>query len=298
MLSSLAALTLAGTFFTACSAQENTVRIGSYNTRVATGDKDSPVNNWQVRAPRLIRSIMENQFDICGFQEVMGPEQVSIPQMVKEAGGNYDFYFFNPYSPDGIGPKDISNKGSGIMWRKDRFEAGEPHYFWVSDPPEVMQSNDTKFKRGGFCLILKDLQNQGARYFVMVTHAALNKEQRVQNAHVYLDMERKWNPEGLPSFFLGDFNAREKDGSSALYRTWWTDSYLYFDAEPSRRSGPSTTFNGWDLDKDSLDPERRIDYIYFRGKGVKPLRYVCNDTLYDGLYASDHFPIYVDFQVK
>ena len=40
---------------------------------------------------------------------------------------------------------------------------------------------------------------------------------------------------------------------------------------------------------------RRIDFIYYRGKGVTPLRYVCNNRLYSGLFASDHFPVYVDF---
>lgn len=32
-------------------------------------------------------------------------------------------------------------------------------------------------------------------------------------------------------------------------------------------------------------------------KGVSPLRYVCNNRFYDGLYASDHFPVYVDFAI-
>ena len=34
------------------------------------------------------------------------------------------------------------------------------------------------------------------------------------------------------------------------------------------------------------------------GKGVVPLRYVCNDVRYGGFYASDHFPLHVDFEIK
>ena len=280
-----------------------TVRIGTYNLRIAVLDAKSPVNNWDARCGRLIQSLRDGGFDLCGLQEVDGPEQESIPRMMAQAGENYGFYFFNPYAEDGVGSKDWS-KAHGLMWRKDRFEVGEFHYFWVSDPPEKMQINDVgrngkgKLKRGGFCVIVKDLWNHGARYFIMVSHSALNREQRARFAHVYIDMERKWNPEGLPSFFVGDLNANEEDASSQTYRTWWTDSYHYFDSKPSRRSGSVSTFNGWDLQRDLTDIKRRIDFIYFRGRGIKPLRYVSDDTRYNGLYASDHFPVHVDFKIR
>ena len=147
-------------------------------------------------------------------------------------------------------------------------------------------------------MIFPDLQNKGARYFVMVTHAPLSKEDHVRGAHIYIDMERRYNPEGLPSFFLGDMNANEDHEASATYRSYWNDSYRYFDGRPSHRTGPAVTFNGWDLSL-NLSPEtdRRIDFIYYRGPGVKPLCYECDTTRFDGLYASDHFPVFVDFEV-
>ena len=39
------------------------VRVGSYNLRRAKLDADSPDNNWQVREPRLIQSILDAGFD-------------------------------------------------------------------------------------------------------------------------------------------------------------------------------------------------------------------------------------------
>jgi endonuclease/exonuclease/phosphatase family metal-dependent hydrolase len=152
------------------------------------------------------------------------------------------------------------------------------------------------FIRGGFCITLTDLQNKGARYFVMVTHAPLSPEEHAQNAHVYVEMEKKYNPDGLPSFFLGDMNAKETDPCSEFYRTYWTDSYHYFDARPELREGPAGTFNGWKKEM-KLSPDRRIDYVYFRGKGVTPLRYFNDTALYDGYMASDHYPVYVDFKI-
>jgi endonuclease/exonuclease/phosphatase family metal-dependent hydrolase len=272
------------------------LRVGTYNLRRAPLDAKDPDNNWKVREPRLIQSILDNEFDLCGLQEVDSAEQESIPRMLAERGVAYDSYFFGPYADDGHG-----TKAHGLLWRKDRFKlVGEPHYFWISNPPDKKQVNDIgsnlkgKFIRGGFCVVLKD-RKCGRKYFMMVTHAPLNKEQHAANAHVFIDMERKYNPKGYPSFFVGDFNAREEHAASAVYRSWWTDSYRAFDDRPELRKGPEGTFNGWKLDQ---EPVSRIDFIYFRGKGVTPLRYVCNDARYDGFFPSDHFPVYVDFEIK
>ena len=274
------------------------VRIGTYNLRRAKLDKDSPANNWEARAPRLVESFLKEDFDLCGVQEVDSAEQESLPRMLEAAGMEYGSYFFGPYADDGVG-----TKAHGLLWKKDRFQAGEPHYFWISDPPELKQVNDHgngaikhEFVRGGFCMILTDLKNKAARYFVMVTHGPLSREDHARNAHVFIDMEKKYNPEGLPSFFLGDMNAKETDPCSEEYRSYWTDSYHFFDDKPLLREGPAGTFNGWKHDMD-LDQSRRIDYIYFRGKGIEPLRYVCDTALYGGQFASDHYPVFVDFRI-
>ena len=80
-----------------------------------------------------------------------------------------------------------------------------------------------------------------------------------------------------------------------MYRSWWTDSYHCFDGDTAQRKGPEGTFNGWQLDK---EPFPRIDFIYYQGDTVTPLCYCCNDSRYDGLFASDHFPVWVDFSIQ
>lgn len=272
------------------------VRIGTYNLRRVKLDKDSPVNNWTLRQPRLIASFLDNQFDLCGVQEVDAAEQESIPRLLAEQGLEYGSHFFNPYADDGVG-----GKAHGLLWRKDRFKlVGEPHHFWISDPPELRQKNDTvpslkrNFVRGGFCLTLEE--KGGRRLFVMVTHAPLNKEQHAQNAHIFQEMEKRYNPKGYPSFFLGDMNANEDTAASAVYRSYWTDAYHAFDGNPAARQGPEGSFNGWRMV--SPPRARRIDFIYYRGKGVVPLSYRCNNRLYDGGYPSDHFPVYTDFRIE
>ena len=271
--------------------QEMPLRIGSYNLRFANLDNRSAENNWTLREPRLLESFLACDMDICGVQEIGAAEQESIPRNLAERGLCYDSHFFDPYSDDGVG-----TRAHGLLWKKDRFTlVGEPHHFWLSDPPELRQSNDTvpawkaNYTRGGFCLTLQE--KGGRRLFVMVTHAPLNKQQHAQNAHIFADMERQFNPEGLPSFFLGDFNANEADSCSAVHRTHWTDVYHAVE----QPAGPEGTFNAWQWPAPAA--EHRIDFIYYRGEGVSPQAYTCDNTLYGG-YPSDHFPVYADFRIK
>lgn len=291
MLRRLLNILMVMTAVSSCAVQKPAaLRVGSYNLRRAPLDARSADNNWQAREPRLIQSIIDCKFDICGVQEVDSPEQESILRLLADKGVQYGSYFFSPYADDGHG-----TKAHGVIWRSDRFALlGEPHFFWLSDPPEQKRVNDgKKMIRGGFCLTLRDLKD-GRKYFMMVTHAPLDKKAHAENAHIFIDMEKKYNPKGYPSFFVGDMNATEDHAASETYRTWWTDSWHAFDGCPELRRGPEQTFNGWHLDK---PPVSRIDFVYYRGKGVRPVRYVCDDTRYDGLFASDHFPVYVDYTI-
>lgn len=269
------------------------VRVGSYNLRRGTVSEKNPDNNWDARKGRVITSIMNCGFDICGLQEADNMQQEPLLAALDSAGVPYGGFFFCPYKENGVGPK-----AHGFIWRKDRFAIdGEPHSFWLSDPPNMKQVNDhygsRGFIRGACCAVLKDIRD-GRHYFIMATHAPLNKEDHAKASHIFAEMERLYNPEGYPSFLVGDFNALETDAASVEYRKWWTDTYRALDSAPGLRTGPEGTFNGW---RPGFIPTKRIDFIYYRGAGVTPLRYVCDDSLYDGLLASDHFPVYADFIV-
>jgi len=275
--------------------QTQNMRIGTYNLRRVKLDRNSPDNKWEKRKSRLIQSLLDIDTDICAVQEVDEQEQKSIPAELKKRGLEYDYHFNNPYDQEGVG-----SRAHGLLWRKGRFSlVGSPHHFWISNPPEKMQPNDSmpslkkNFIRGGFCLTLQD--KSGQRIFIIVTHAPLNKVQHAENASVFVNMEKQFNPQGYPSFLLGDMNANEDDACSAIYREYWTDSYHAFDDKVTARKGPEGSFNAWRMPVPPKD--RRIDFIYYRGKEVLPQSYVCDNTLYEGGYPSDHFPVYVDFLI-
>ena len=263
-------------------------RIGTYNVwRSDIGKGDYA---WEVRKDRLAQSIVDIDFDVFGIQEVDYTIQKELPQLLsKHKSPDYAWYMFSPYSQDGIG-----DKAQAVLYKKDRYELVEGHNFWLSETPEIKSYgwDEQEYCRGGFCIVLKD-KKSGKKIFVMHSHFPLGKEAKKRGADVIIAMEKKFNKDGLPAFFLGDLNNRPDTPGSQRLRTHWTDSYLYLPQEC--REGSQATFNGHDVNRD-MNTTQRIDYVYFRN-GVTPLKYHCSNKKYDGFWPSDHCAVYVDMKI-
>ena len=260
------------------------IRVGSYNIRMSGMDKASADNNWDVRKERLWKSIEDCCFDVFGLQEVSSESQTDLKDRF---GKSYGMYFFSPYSQDGVG-----DKAQGIMYRNDVFTITDIHNFWIGPDPHMMSSSDVgktghAYNRGGFCCILTH-KKSGLKLFFMNMHGCLNEEAKVQYAKVFEQMEILYNKEGHPSVFVGDFNVRPDHQLYEIIAGYWKDSFLTANV----REGVENTFNAWK----HPEGERRIDFILYRGN-AEPLLYCCDNTLYDGLYPSDHFPLYTDFRI-
>ena len=267
--------------------EEVFLRVGSYNIRMS--NLDTGDNLWAVRKERLKQSIIECNFDVFGLQEVSTEAQAWLDS---ELASRYTCNYFSPYSQSGKGIK-----AQGIAYRKGEFEISDWYYFWAWEKPDVMGVNDKgssgNYNRGGCCCILTH-KATGLRIFVMNNHGFLDDDANARYAGVYVDIARKRNPESLPTFFVGDMNAGPTPEAGSVYMTYtsyWKDSYASVD--PSKRLGPRGTYNGFS----EPSGKSRIDYVFFGGKDVTPLTYCCSNKLYGGLYASDHFPVWVDFRI-
>ena len=267
---------------------EPVIRVGSYNLRMSNLDKTGE-NAWAVRKDRLKQSILDAQFDIFGLQEVSSEAQA---WLVSEFSGQYSFKFFSPYAQNGTG-----DRAQGIGCRRSAFTLSDWHFFWATDTPDVMSENDTgssgTFRRGGCCAVLTH-KASGVKVFLMNNHGCLNGASNKQAAHVYPEMEKRFNTGGLPSFFVGDMNAGSSSEEGSVYMTYtayWKDTYAVLDA--SLRSGCTGTYNGYSYPSG----KSRIDFVFFRGEKVEPQSYTCSNRLYGGLYASDHFPLWADRKI-
>lgn len=268
---------------------DDSIRVGSYN--LWRSDLGKNEYAWEHRKVQLARSIADVGFDIFGIQEADLRIQEELPALTGEYTDKYAWWFFSPYSQDGNG-----DKAQGIVYDSTRFSMKESHYFWLSETPDTMSSawDEKKYNRGACCFIFND-KNTGKDFFAMVIHAPLAKEASAKCVDVVMQQYEKYNPDGLPAVFVGDFNAKPDSPASKQLREYWTDS---FDAVPAEaRKGSTGTFNGHNIEKD-MEKARRIDYVYFRGEGIEPLAYECVNTQYDGIWPSDHCPIYAVLKMK
>lgn len=267
--------------------EDDVLRVGTYNLRMSHLDNGTD-NTWDVRKARLKKSMQDCSFDVFGIQEVDDKTQAWLDA---ELSSKYAFRYFSPYSKDGNG-----SRAQGIGYRKDKFTLADWHYFWACDTPDMMTTNDTgsqgNFNRGGCCCIITEIET-GRNFFVMNNHGCLNSQSNKDAAPVYVEMEKRYNKSGLPSFFVGDMNARQSTDKESVYMTYkeyWLDSYLF----ASKRTGCAGTYNGYSNPNGSS----RIDYVFYRGEGLTPQLYHCDNTLYNGFYPSDHFPVWVEFKIE
>ena len=244
--------------------------------RYITEEEDAQ-NNWANRKTRVVQSIRENDFDVFGLQEC-SPDIKSY--LSSELADTYSIRYFDPKSASGTG----NHESMGLAYKSAKYTLSNWHYFWLSDTPDVMVINDGTHSRGGCCAVFTNKET-GTKFFVMDTHGALDADVRAARASQYEQMEKQYNPNGYPSFFVGDMNAQPDDPASVTYRTYWNDAYYY----AATKTGPYCTFNGFKLDRDMYTYKKRLDYVYYRN--ATPLRYVCNDRKYGGYYASDHLPV-------
>ncbi len=268
-----------------------TVRVGSFNIRSSAMDKNTG-DAWSSRKTKVRTSIQNNKYDFFGVQEVMSDQQTYLKNNLT----TYTFKFFSPYAQNGSG-----DRAQGLAYNKNLYTLSDWHYFWVSNTPDKMTTNDsstsngetTTYSRGGCCGILTH-KSTGIKIFVMVTHGLLDDVRREQFAYVYEDMEKKYNPNGYPSFFVGDMNTTPDTGTAATTKLHWYDAYITLSAI-GKATGPYGTFNGFDEARD-MNAAKRIDYIYYRGE-CTPLKYVCDNAKISSLYPSDHLPVYADFKI-
>jgi len=261
------------------------IKAGSYNVRIASA-ADTGNNVWDVRAPKLKQSIQNIGFDIFGLQEVQTVQQ---NYLESELGDVYDFAFF-------CANTSANRSSTGIAWKKSEYSLNGLSTYWISPTPEKIGAYDKdssgSYYRGALAGTVTH-KATGVKFFFMCTHGCLDQTCNETYAQLYIDKEAELNPSGLPSFFVGDMNAIPDWASCQLWRSYWNDTYLTLDS--SLRSGPECPYNGFSY-PDGKTPYR-IDQLYFRGDGITPLSYTCDNTLYDGIYPSDHFPVYAVYRI-
>ena len=251
--------------------------LATYNVRYYT-EKDGD-NAWPKRRERLVKELMSHQPVIVGMQEVLHGQLLDLRDLLPK-----HFAFV------GVGRDDGATQGeyAPIWYDTTLFELHESGHFWLSEQPNVPAKGwDAHLPRICTWAVLRDKQ-QDRSLLVMNTHFDhAGQEARLQSAALIARFGSQLSG-GLPLIFMGDLNCTPTEAPHAHFQqAGWRDARNTAQA----LSGPIGTFP----DFDGQRPEKRIDYVYYKGLEA-PLSY-----LVDGQpdrkppFASDHLPVVVRF---
>ena len=257
------------------SGEELTIM--SANVRCFAPD-DLFQKSWFYRAGLLSGDIAEVAPDVICFQEVQDLHYNYLENVMPEYNSVMAFR-----------DKSIIREGCAIFYRADRFEEIETGYFWLSETPDV-QSKDWGSAHYRVCVYacLKDL-NTGKEFIVFNTHLDHKSEEaRIKDIEVVLDKIAAL--EGRPAFLMGDMNALENTPTIQSTKESFDDAFKI----AGTATGTDYTYNNWGK------PEAgdRIDYILIGKGSATVLEYHVVNNSHNGIYSSDHCPIYVKTKIN
>ena len=256
-------------------SDKNSITLISANVRTFA-PFDLFKKSWFFRADLFLNSLAEENPDIIGFQEVTKMHYKYLTKNMPDYESVIEYR-----------DKSLQPEACPVFFKKDKFECSDKGSFWLSNTPEKMSKD-----WGAMCyricsyVILKD-KDSGKKLVVFNTHLDhVSDEARIKGIGVVLDKIKQFG--SLPSIIMGDFNAKEDS------KTYENATKNFDDAKyKTDKTDKGATFQGFGTE---LDGEN-IDYFMISKTGIKVNEYKIIDKTYDGVYTSDHFPIYLNISL-
>lgn len=281
------------------------LRIGSYNVwshlaRKGQIDKKNavPSRGWDVSKQAVAELIVKMDCDIIGMQEVTSVCRDDLKELVRKAGGKYELWWKNTY-PEG----HRSVVGNAVFFRKGAFKFEDKNIYYFSPTPEVMSQgwDEKRYYRAALTATVTH-KKTGKKFFFIATHGPLGDEANGHAGRILVEIDKKYNTEGLPAIVVGDMNANPSEPFYSTMCSHYEDTYNTAES----KCGNVGTFNGAVESEDSFKlSNRRIDHIYVHStdKGTfKVKKYEVNRDKYEVEgnmhYPSDHNPVIVDMVLK
>ena len=248
-------------------APREDVTVVSYNVRYFNHNADHGKCHWYVRAKYVLCEIEKLAPDVLCLQEVHPPQFAFLK---KHLAG---------YEPV-IGYREnrgVHSEACPIFYNAARFTLLDSGTFWLSDTPDVQSKyEDSWHYRIATFVKLRD--KDGTVVTVFNTHPDYRIEEvRIRQLLVLADRVRKAEGKVIVT---GDMNAVKGEKSLEPFEEMLRDSKDF------RGDVFGATFNGF-----GEKPEEWIDFIYLP-KDATLIDTGIDKTLYDGIYPSDHFPIW------
>lgn len=257
-----------------------TVRVMTYNIRCGSCERADDVNHWSRRKLLVADVIRQSQSDLIGMQEAELFQVKDLATLLPD----FDWV--------GVGRDDGHERGemTAVLVRRSAYAIASQKTLWLSPTPEQPSKGwDAMLNRTVTVLNLKSRSTGQGLHFLNTHFDHMGVVARDESAKLIGQMVKKLG-DSNPVVLTGDFNAHSDfPGYRALTAT------LQDAAVVSRTPllGGGMTFNGFGTD---LQPGNKIDYVFVSpGVAVQSHRVITD--LYQGLYASDHFPVVVELRL-
>ena len=256
--------------------EQGQLKIMSFNVRYGSAKETNPMNGWEFRKAACVEMILDHKPTLIGFQEAIYTTQWRFFQ--DELAAEYEGF--------GVGRDDGAEKGEtmGILYRKSEIRRLKEGTFWLSPTPDVC-SKAVEWGAGHFRTAtwgIFEYIATGEKFFFMNTHLDV-KSTRDNAMKLIAERIEMYNPDDLPLYLAGDFNA---DSSDKIFNNIGNlkNTRLY---APAERSDHGPTANSWTGESKSV-----IDHVYC-SKQLTVYEYRTIRDPYSGVtYLSDHYPIY------
>lgn len=266
-------------FLTASLSAQNFSAM-TYNIRLDVASDGE--NSWSYRKNAFVDQIHFFEPSVLGIQE-------GLPQQVKFLKKRLKGYKYIGKGRNG----GKNGEFSAIFYNAHQLEVLKSDTFWLSETPEQVSVGwDAALPRICTYGKFRD-KHTGSVFWVFNTHFDhLGKEARANSAQLILQKIKNLVDKHDLVFLMGDLNTAHESKPITLIEKIMKDC-----AEEAKITfGPETTFNGFNF---GVSTSNRIDYIFVKkSKKTSIKKYAVLNNSREGGYISDHFPVFVEFQIK
>ena len=257
---------------------------GKKSLRVATYNIQYPTR-WNERLIPLVKTLDKYDFDVFGSQEPFMPQ---IEDMMKHIGDRYDWIGTCIAGDDNVRNKHFNP----IFYKKDRLELLDWDTIWFTDKAGTPGYGAWSARLLTWALF-RDKETDKQFYLFNSHFDHLGFEAREVAAHILVQAVREI-ARGMPAFCTGDFNCTEWDKpyKIILASEFINDSFRAV-AEPINGVYPS--HSGYKAPKPGNSTH--IDHVFFTPNAVRISHWELIIEGYNGMWGSDHLPIFVDCKI-
>lgn len=254
------------------------MRMATYN--IAYDTPKEVDNLWVNRVPLMVDLVKKADFDIWGTQEGLDN------QLIDLIAGLPQYQWFGAGRTDGH-----TGEHCAIFYKPAKFDKLQSGDFWLSATPDNPSIGwDASLPRICTWGQFKD-KATGITFFVFNTHLDDQGALARKNGLALILSKMKTIAGTSPALLCGDLNFDQFDANYATLKANITDSY---DISTTRWNDTGGSYNGYNINHNSSS---RIDHIFLT-PGITSSRYEIINTVYNGKYPSDHFPVQVDLSIK